>query len=358
METILALICERTSGQVSNRVIVAGHSLMTVEERCGKVEVLRVGTALKAGAVSVCPTMPSLLAREKADLIVIHEPNPMGLLAYYLVRPETALIVWFHSEVVRPGWQYRLFYRPLLHFALRRAAKIVVASPTLASSAPQLHEWQSKCVVIPYGIDVGSSSPGIVRRAQQIRNASKRPIVLFVGRLVAYKGAGVLLEAMRDLDAETLLVGEGPLRATLEHQATELGIADRVKFLGEVTGDELSAIYRACDIFVLPSLTRQEAFGVVQIEAMAHGKPVISTDLGTGVAWVNQNGETGLVVQPGDAASLRGAIEALIADEPRRVALGEAAARRARSQFNVDRMIDSTLHLYGDVLGRYVSGVA
>jgi rhamnosyl/mannosyltransferase len=358
METILALICERTSGRVRNRAIVASHSSTTIEERYGEVEVVRVATAARVGAVSLCPAMPSLLAREDADVIVIHEPNPMGLLAYCLVRPAAPLIVWFHSEVIRPDWQYRLFYRPLLQLALRRAARIVVASPALAASAPALREWQSKCVVIPYGIDADTGSPATIRRAEELRKTSKRPVVLFVGRLVPYKGAGVLLEAMRGLDAEAMLVGDGPERRGLELKASQMGIADRVTFAGEVSHEELSALYRACDLFVLPSVTRQEAFGVVQLEAMACGKPVISTDPGTGVAWVNQHGETGLVVPPGNAAALHDAIKSLLEDAPRRTALGEAGARRARSLFHVDRMIDSTLRLYDDVVGGHVSHVA
>ena len=122
-----------------------------------------------------------------------------------------------------------------------------------------------------------------------------------------------------------------------------------------MTDDELAALYRACDLFVLPSVTRQEAFGVVQIEAMARAKPVVSTDVGTGVAWVNQHGETGLVVPPGDAVALRGAIERLLANplERQHDGLG-AAAERARSVFAVDRMANAILALYHEVGGKGV----
>jgi rhamnosyl/mannosyltransferase len=358
METVLALLCEKTSGHVENRAIVAGHSSRTVVERHAGVEVVRAGCIARVGAVAVCPSMPALLGAEDADLVVIHEPNPMGLLAYYLVRPAVPLIVWFHSEVIRPGWQYRSFYRPLLQFALRRAAKIVVASPTLAESAPALREWQAKCVVIPYGIGIDTSSPEVARRSEALQRAARRPVVLFVGRLVPYKGADVLLDAMQGLNADAVLVGDGPMRQRLESKARELGISDQIRFAGELAQDELTAQLLACDLLVLPSVTRQEAFGVVQLEAMACGKPVISTDLGTGVGWVNQHGETGLVVPPGEAAALRDAIRILLEDAPRRAALGEGARRRARSHFHVDHMVDSTLGLYTEVARRHVSHVA
>jgi rhamnosyl/mannosyltransferase len=355
METILELICDRTSHEVQNAVLVANSHCATREERCGEVDVVRLAAIAKIGAVAVCPTMPFRLAREATDLIVIHEPNPMGLLAYFLARPAGTLIVWFHSEVIRPSWRYRLFYRPFLQFALARASRIVVASPTLAASAPQLEEWRSKCDVIPYGVPAARVPPSeaVTRRADVIRREHKRPIVLFVGRLVAYKGIDVLLDAMRDSPAIALIVGEGPQRASLEQKADALGIADRVAFLGEVDADELAALYHACDVFVLPSVTRQEAFGVVQIEAMTYGKPVISTDLGTGTAWVNQHGVTGLVVPPADPLALRIAINTLLADPLTCDAMGAAGARRARSVFNVERMTELTLHLYRTVMGDY-----
>jgi glycosyltransferase involved in cell wall biosynthesis len=352
METILALICERTSQHVRNRALVANTRCATVEERHGSVEVLRAAAVTRIGAVAVCPTMPAELAREHADIIVLHEPNPMALVAYFLARPSSRLIVWFHSDVIRPSWRYRLFYRPFLRFALARACRIVVSSPTLAASAPELQDFRAKCRVIPFGIELQTVDrrASASERAEDIRRAENPPIVLFVGRLVAYKGVDVLLEAMTTQKAVALIVGDGPMRGRLEAQARDLGLANRVKFLGSVADDELAALYRACDVFVLPSVTRQEAFGVVQLEAMAAGKPVVSTDLGTGVGWVNRNGETGFVVPPRDAGALSDAIARLLADADLRKSMGDAAMRRVRTTFSVERMIDDTLELYREVM--------
>ena len=240
------------------------------------------------------------------------------------------MIVWFHSEVISPSWRYRLFYRPFLQFALTRASKIVVASPPLAQSARQLQGWQAKCVVIPFGVDIVWIRTLSERRAAEIRQAEKRPIVLFVGRLVPYKGVDVLLEALQGMQAVTFLVGDGPQRRALASEGRELGTIRPVDFLERSPARDLRALYRACDLFVLPSVTRQEAFGVVQIEAMAAGKPVISTDLGTGVAWVNQHRETGLVVPPGDARALGDAIAQLLNDAPTSLHARTGAERRGR----------------------------
>jgi glycosyltransferase involved in cell wall biosynthesis len=352
METILALICENTAQHVQNRVIVSNSRASTVEDRYGSIEVLRVAALARVGAVAFCPRMPFALAREEADVIVLHEPNPMALVSYFLARPRGRLVVWYHSDVIRPGWRYRLFYRPFLRFALSRAARIVVSSPALGATAPELRDFQAKCQVIPFGIR--ASNPADVKaamiRAGEIRREANQPIVLFVGRLVPYKGVDVLLEALTGLDAMALIVGDGPLRARLEDRARELGVAGQVRFLGSVSDDELAALYRACTIFVLPSVTRQEAFGVVQLEAMAAGKPVVSTDLGTGVGWVNRDAETGYVVPPRDAPALRDALARLLGDPALQKTMGAAAAKRISSAFTLERMIDDTLSLYRDVI--------
>jgi lipopolysaccharide/colanic/teichoic acid biosynthesis glycosyltransferase len=206
-------------------------------------------------------------------------------------------------------------------------------------------------VVIPYGIDVETEPADVVRRrAAEIRGGHAMPIVLFVGRLVSYKGVEVLLDAMRGVPAVLLIVGGGPLRGSLEARARELGVDEQVRFHGEVSGAELEALYLACDMFVLPSVTRQEAFGVVQIEAMARGKPVISTSVGTGVSWVNQHLETGVIVAPGDRGALHDAIQQLISDAALRAATGRRAAERARSMFSRARMIESAVDVFHDVL--------
>jgi glycosyltransferase involved in cell wall biosynthesis len=352
METILALICESTAQHVQNRVIVSNSRPSTVEERHGSIEVLRVGALARIGAVAFCPMMPFDLAREDADVIVLHEPNPMALVAYFLARPRGRLIVWYHSDVIRPSWRYRLFYRPFLRFALSRAVRIVVSSPALGATAPELQDFQAKCKVIPFGVEARNPADleATVQRAGEIRREANKSIVLFVGRLVPYKGVDVLLEALSGLDAVALIVGQGPLRARLEEKSRALLVADRVRFLGSVDDDELAALYRACNVFVLPSVTRQEAFGVVQLEAMAAGKPVVSTDLGTGVGWVNRDGETGYVVPPRDVRALHDALGRLLSDPVLQKTMGAAAAKRISSAFTLERMIDDTLALYRDVI--------
>jgi rhamnosyl/mannosyltransferase len=159
-----------------------------------------------------------------------------------------------------------------------------------------------------------------------------------VGRLVYYKGLDVLIQAMTKCPGTLALIGKGPLEAGLRRLCTDSGIASRVKFLGQVSDEQLVSFYHAADLLVLPSTQPTEAFGLVQVEAMACGLPVVSTDLPTGVPWVNQNGVTGLVVPPGDPDALAAAISRLLDDRALRTQMGEAGRRRAVEQFSGERM--------------------
>jgi lipopolysaccharide/colanic/teichoic acid biosynthesis glycosyltransferase len=156
----------------------------------------------------------------------------------------------------------------------------------------------------------------------------------------------VLLRALQGLAARAVVVGDGPCRASLESLAAELGVADRVTFAGQVTDETRRDWYRSADVFVLPSVSRQETFGMVQVEAMLSGLPVVSTALPTGVPWVNQDGETGLVVAPGDADALRSALASLAASPERRRRLGAQARSRALATFTAEQMCDGAYEVY------------
>jgi rhamnosyl/mannosyltransferase len=128
--------------------------------------------------------------------------------------------------------------------------------------------------------------------------------------------------------------------------AESLPWGERIVFCGEVTDDHLPAYYQACDVFVLPASERSEAFGAVQIEAMAAGRPVVCTELGTGTSFVNRDGETGLVVPARDPDSLAQAINRLLADDTLRDRMGEAGRVRAQNEFSEDIMVDRVIQVY------------
>ena len=342
MERVVESLCQATRGQLDSRVLAVHTGRGTIEEVVGGVPVTRVGVWGAAGSVPVAPALAAHLRHAKADVLVVHEPNPWALLSYLVARPRVPLAMWFHSEVVRPRLQYQAFYAPMAWPVYRRARRIAVSSPTLGTRAVALRSHQSRVSVIPFGIDADAWARGedVRRRVEVIRAAARGPIVFFAGRHVPYKGVDVLIRAVRTLPVTLTIAGDGPMRAAWEHLSrAERGCA-RVQFIGEVDDEELKAQMHACDVFALPSVTRAEAFGFVQLEAMACGKPVVSTSVDSGVSWVNRHGESGLVVPPGDAAALRAALERVTTDAVLRDRLGAAGASRVRSEFTVAMMAD------------------
>jgi|KBSMisStandDraft_5_1062788.scaffolds.fasta_scaffold27931_3 glycosyltransferase involved in cell wall biosynthesis len=353
MERVVQLLCENERPEVDSVVLAANTSPHTVREVWHGVPVTRVASVASIGSVGICPTFPAVLARTPRDITVIHEPNPAALVSDWITRGRGPLVVWFHSEVVRARWKYNILYRPFLRRALTRADRIVVSSPRLADHARELADFRSKCVVIPFGIDVErlEATPAVTARAAQIVAEHPGPRVLFIGRLVPYKGVDVLIDAMASVPRATaLILGDGPLRGELAARAAASGVAGRVRFLGALPDAEVVAHLHACDVFVLPSVSRQETFGVAQLEAMACGRPVVSTDLETGVPWVNQHEVTGLVVPPGNSERLSDALGTLLSDEALRNRLGAAARERVEREFTTERMAQRTVSLYRDVL--------
>jgi rhamnosyl/mannosyltransferase len=340
METVVQSLCDRTAGEWDVRAVVANESRRTVEERCGLVRVERAGSFGRFASVPLCPALPIHLWRERADCVVLHEPNPIAGLALFLRTPSRRLIVWHHSDLVRPWWAPYTYGR-IQEALYRRADCVIVSNPVLAARSPVVRHAR-RVVVIPIGIDLARYrvlDAVAQARAAQLRAATAGPRILFVGRFVYYKGLDVLIDAMTGCQGTLTLVGDGPLDGDLRAQVARLGLEGRVEFAGRASDEDLPAYYHASDVFVLPSIAETEAYGVVQIEAMASGVPVISTNLPTGVPWVNQDRVTGLVVPPRDPAALGEALRMLIGDAALRRTLGANGRRRADAQFSRDRTV-------------------
>jgi rhamnosyl/mannosyltransferase len=172
-----------------------------------------------------------------------------------------------------------------------------------------------------------------------------------VGRLIYYKGFEVAIEAMKQVDATLVIVGDGPLRASLEAQARTMGVEGRVVFAGEIHNRDLRPYYLAADVFVLASVARSEAFGIVQLEAMAARVPVVNTQLDSGVPFVSRHGESGLTVPPGDAGALAAAINQLLADPALRKQYGGRGRARVETDFSAQAMSAAILRTYREVTG-------
>ena len=284
------------------------------------------------------------------DLIHLHFPDPMSHLASMTLPSHIPRVITWHSDIVKQRHLLKL-YRPFQRQAICNAKAIITATQSLFDRSTQvpLSYPDDRRHVIPFGIDFHWLEPtsDIQSKAQSIKTSTQSRFLIFaLGRHVEYKGFDVLIDAIRHTDAHLILGGGGPLTRNLQAQTAQLGLNDRISFTGRLSNEDIAAHYHACDVFCLPSITPNEAFGIVQVEAMACGKPVICTQLNNGVNEVNLDGVTGLSVPTKDSHSLAKAINRLIADAALRNRLGMNAKKHALSVFSVDKMVDRHLTLY------------
>lgn len=350
MESVLYELCDALKDRVNLRVLVSNGGYTTKIESENGIELVRVGSLGEIFSTSVCPTMPYWIKMYQADIVQLHHPNPMADISYLLSNPPGKLVVLYQSDIVRQQITYRL-YAPFLLSMLRKASRIIVTSPNYLASSSLLKRFKEKCAVIPLGIDLQRfEKKESESKIAAIRSQYGGKIVLFVGRLTQYKGVPYLLEAMERVSGKLLIIGKGELEKQLRDQVERNNLSTKVHFLGELEEENLAPFFHACDVLVLPSITRNEAFGLVQLEAMACGKPVVSTRLETGVQYVNQNGKTGLIVPPRNSKALARAINRLLEDERLRVRMGMEGRRRVERKFTKEKMARETLKLYEEVL--------
>jgi len=348
MESHLQVLCTELARYYDVKVVVA-DKCGTPNRLEGGVSVVRLRSVLTLAAAPFCPNIVGEIRRSKASLVHIHWPNPGAILAYLAGGLGARLIITYHSDVIRQQFLSVLF-RPFLEMAFDRASAIIVSSPNYIRSSTVLRRYSDRCHVIPFGIPLERFGQSDAAAVRSVRQRYGNRLVLSVGRMVYYKGFEYLIEAMQAVDGHLLLVGDGPLRPELEQQAAVLGLDNRVSFLREIPDQDLPAYYHAAEVFALPSIVRSEAFGIVQIEAMAAGIPVVNTCLDSGVPFVSLDGVTGLTVPPADSAALATAINRLLDDEPLRKTLGERGRQRAAEMFSVEAMVSRTIGLYEQVM--------
>lgn len=351
IETHLQTLCRELRKSLDLRVIVANDHNAKSEESLDGVLVTRLPTRLMLASTPLCPSMVAQLRNSQSDIVHLHFPNPMAVLAYMASGHKGRLLVTYHSDMVRQKFLGPLF-TPFLHAALRRSSAIIATSPNYLHSSPVLARHQEKCEVIPLGIPLRDFEDCEPQRVAAVREQYGDRLIVSVGRLVYYKGFEYLIRAMTEIRGRLLIVGEGPLHGRLKALVSELGVADRVIFLGKIDHQFLVSCYHAAKVFALASIARSEAFGLTQVEAMAAGLPVVNTQLDSGVPYVSLHERTGLTVPPGDPQALAAAINSLLDNDDLRLRFGSAARLRARQEFGVDVMVDRTLSLYDRVMLR------
>jgi rhamnosyl/mannosyltransferase len=318
------------------------------------------------------PAFPFWLNRAirefQPDLLHLHLPNTSAFWA--LMLPAARRLPWvihWHADVVasmldrRLAVAYRL-YRPFEQRLLAASRAIIATSPTYLAASAALAPWRERCHVIPLGLDparIPDPDPVVLKRAEAAwggesdgnRPQSKPFRVLAIGRLTYYKGHDILIQAAADLpNTRILIVGTGEQRDWLAASIQSLNLNDRVRLSGFQPEADLNALLASCDMLCLPSLERTEAFGLVLLEAMRFGKPVVVSDIpGSGVGWVVDQGGHGLKVPVGDPRAPAKALRKLQNDSVTRTKLGQAGEIALREQFGIEPVAAAITDLYGQL---------
>lgn len=327
IEKHINTICEGLKDKFQMQVLVSRGISSSSD-----VKVINCLELFRIQSTPILPAMPIWLKRLDSDILHFHLPCPTAMISYFLAMPKGRVIVTYHSDIIRQKWAIGI-YKPLLIKFLRIADCIIATSPNYIESSPYLKHFKDKCIIIPHGIDIN----------RFYCNIPSSPTVLFVGKLRYYKGLEYLIKSMEGIDAKLIIIGTGSEEKRLKKLAAG---SEKIQFLGNIPEKELPKYYAGCSVFALPSTERSEAFGIVQLEAMASGKPVISTLLDTGVPWVNEDGITGIIVPPKDHLALRESINKLLKDDILRKQLGENARKRVECEFTKELMLNRIANTY------------
>lgn len=346
METHLRDLAVRQVLTFPVSVVVANNEPTTDLSFIDRVEVMRVARLGSIASMPICPTLPYAIRSRPAEIVHLHTPNPGGALAFLLSGHKGRLVITHHSDTLGRK-TLRQLSQPFVTEVMQRATAIIVTSQRYLDSSEELAPYFAKCHVIPLGIETSYFAEDEVPGTAAIRSLYGNKIVIAIGRLVSYKGFDVLIKAMKEVDGKLLLIGSGPLEDEMKSLIEQEGLRHKVIMLGKV--DDIRPYYQAASIFVLPSRNRAEAFGLVQLEAMASGLPVINTTIDSGAQDLSLHGETGLTVPPDDARALADSISLLLADDLLRNRFASAARLRVALNFSADQMATRVLNLYSRI---------
>ena len=281
------------------------------------------------------------------DLIHVHSPDPFNEVFAWLASriKGKPLVITYHSDIIKEKiyhLPFRLLFGLVENRILSRATRIIATTQAYVDGSKALRKFRNKIVVIPNFVDAGEFNPDIDgAKVRQKYGLGNDKVVLFFGRLVPYKGVKYLIDAFKGVKGATLVIaGRGPLKEKLMKKA-EPG----VRFI-EPEDDEIPMLYSCCDVFVLPSVTRAEAFGITLLEAMASGKPTITTNM-SGMPSVV--GDTGILVKPKDSKALKEAIRKLLSDKNLSKDLGDRARTRVEEEFTLPIVVEKTERLYNEI---------
>jgi rhamnosyl/mannosyltransferase len=323
--------------------------------------------------VSGFPLIPHLFFKlcaisKNADIIHAHinSPSIVEIAAFVSKISNRPLVVTYHADPIIQDLNIEVsrniktllgtVLNKSIDLILKRAQKIIVTTPLYMEKSNFLKNFLHKVVVIPNSIDIDFFRERNLQVIQDLKreyNIKNKRIILFVGRLVKYKGIGYLFKAMKTVvpafkNTCLLIVGDGPLRNNLEYLSSKMNLESNIVFVGNVNNRILRNIYRIADLFVLPSISNSEGFGIVLIEAMAHAKPVVASNVG-GIPHIVKNGFNGLLVTPRDYKELGNRIIDLLSDNVYSQKLGQRGQEYIFKNFSWDQTVKQIIEVYQDI---------
>ncbi|RLG11868.1 glycosyl transferase family 1 [Candidatus Pacearchaeota archaeon] len=345
------IVEELNKRDIKTDVICFNSKNKYVEDEFNNYKVFRVKTnfILASAPISfqIFIKLKQIVESGNYDILHFHHPNPIANLALFFCNLKNKkLVVHWHSDIIKQKILLK-FYKPFQNWLLKKADIIIGTSPNYIKHSEHLKKFKNKCIAIPFGIkklEVNS------KKVKEIKTYYKNKKIIFaLGRYVSYKGFKYLIEAGKYLNENTIILigGDGPLRNFYEKLIKKLSLQNRVKLVGNIPQEELGSYYEACDIFCLPSVEKNEAFGLVLLEAMSFGKPIVATNiLGSGVPWVNQHGITGINVEPRDPKALAEAINIILNNKEMYKKFSQNALKRYKNEFTLEKEIEKIIKLY------------
>ena len=359
VETVVRQLAEGLAKRPDFDVsVLAGNEHKSLKNKHYKWKNINVIKAASIGfkfSTPLSASYPFLLKRliNENDVFHFHAPNPLGELAAYLspIPKHKKVIVTVHADVQQTRWK---FFSPVYNFffkkLLERADVITTMGSQNIDCFKSITPFRSKCVVVPLAYDETHDYPVSAEDIEAFMltyalHKGKKTII-FVGRLSYYKGLSFLLEAVKQIeDVQLLIVGDGQLKQDIEDRINKLNLKDRVVMTGFLQGLLLATAYTLSDIFVLPSTTESETFGIVQAEAMKFGLPVINTSLPTAVPSVSLHGQTGLTVPPANVPALKNALNQILNDDALREKYAQNSLERSHL-FSPEIMVENFRKIY------------
>jgi glycosyltransferase involved in cell wall biosynthesis len=324
------------------------------EEIINNYKVMRTKTYGIKFSTSLSPQMIFKLRQiiNDYDIIHVHLPDPMANLALMFVNLNNKkIILHWHSDIIKQKNLLK-FYEPFQNWLMKRADKIIATTPKYIKESKYLQKYKSKCISIPIGIDDKKLKINNLLLNKIKKEYKNKKVIFSLGRLAYYKGFKYLIESAKYLNDDYIILigGNGPLKIELEKEININNLQNKVKLLGRITDEELANYYTLCHLFCLPSIFKSEAFGVVQIEAMSFGKPIVATNIPeSGVNWVNKNNISGINVDIKNPKQLAYAFQNILDDKYNYKIFSENSLSRFNKLFKREKMINEIITLYNNI---------